>query len=417
VVKSNWDIAEQSKMKILHLTSGKLSGGAAKGALRLHDGLLQLGVESYLCGNNTLNESIENLIGWGLIDRVKYAINRKKNSFDLRVYKSRQNEIFSIGEDLFNCFSRIDFEQFDIIHLHWVNYSMNIKFIEHLKKHAHVVWTLRDMWPFTGGCHYTLQCSGYKDMCGRCPKLGSDDSNDKSRSQLIKKRLAFENIHFVAISNWLNAEARSGSILQKAKIDTIYNSVDNTKFDIIDDKALLQNIRKKFQIDTNRKIVLTGAQDVMDTYKGPTFVRKFIELHLNEFFFVIFGANADKLVNELDTKNIECVGVQNEASLVQLYNVADYFLMCSVQEGFGKTIVESLSCGTPVITLSGGAPEEIVNETAGGVVWDGASKFNASTDLKLNQSPAKLRKTVEAKFGLKNIASQYMSKYCNIIAH
>ncbi|GAB2689262.1 glycosyltransferase [Aliiglaciecola aliphaticivorans] len=397
-------------MKVLHLTSGKLSGGAAKGALRLHKGLLDIGVDSHLCGYNNTQEKIENLIEWSFFDKIKYSLNRKKNTFDLKHYKHKSEEIFSVGNDLFNCFKHIDFSHYDIVNLHWVNYSLNIRFIEYLKSQTKVVWTLRDMWPFTGGCHYSLNCIGYKEACGDCPKLNSNTETDISNSLLLKKQWAFKDINFIAISDWLKSEALSSTILNNSSIDTIYNSVDVSKFNIINDQNTIKNIKKIFGIETSKKIIITGAQDVMDIYKGPDFVREFIKLHANDFYFIIFGQNAEILTKGLNLENIKLVGFQDEPSLAKLYNIADYFLMCSVQEGFGKTIVESLACGTPVITLSGGAPEELILATDGGFIWDGESKL----DLTSPKTPEKLRLNAKNKFSLETIAKLYKSKYSQI---
>ncbi|MEP4889849.1 MAG: glycosyltransferase [Aliiglaciecola sp.] len=387
-----------------------MSGGASKGALRLHKGLLDIGVESHLCGNNNTLENIENLIELSFLDKVKYSINRKKNTLDLSRYNDKSDEIFSVGKDPFNCFKHINFSDYDIVNLHWVNYSINIDFIGYLKTQTKLVWTLRDMWPFTGGCHYSLDCIGYKKVCGYCPKLKSNSETDISNSLLLKKQLAFKNIQFIAISDWLKTEALSSTILNNSSIDTIYNSVDVSEFTVINDIAAIESLKKKFNIKTTKKIILTGAQDVMDTYKGPGFVREFIKLHSDEFYFIIFGQNAETLTSGLDVENIQLVGFQDEPSLAKLYNIADYFLMCSIQEGFGKTIVESLSCGTPVITLAGGAPEELILATEGGFIWDGVSKL----DLSAQKSPEKLSLNAKNKFSLETIAKLYESKYVEI---
>ena len=47
----------------------------------------------------------------------------------------------------------------DIINLHWINGGfLSLKSLEKLSElNKPVVWTLHDMWAFTGGCHYNSE--------------------------------------------------------------------------------------------------------------------------------------------------------------------------------------------------------------------------------------------------------------------
>ena len=127
---SPWDDCELAfelpnsvKMKVLHLTSGPVSGGAAKGALRLHEGLLNVGVESHFACFAGRNDRIKNVINLKTFANCfKGAINYAQNRFYLNRYSRPRHDVFSCGKEFFNLYGGIDFSRFDLIHLHWINY-------------------------------------------------------------------------------------------------------------------------------------------------------------------------------------------------------------------------------------------------------------------------------------------------------
>ena len=72
-----------------------------------------------------------------------------------------------------------EFRQADVIHLHWINQGMlslnDIRKI--LTSGKPVVWTMHDMWPCTGICHYARECNNYQQECHDCPYIykGGDE--------------------------------------------------------------------------------------------------------------------------------------------------------------------------------------------------------------------------------------------------
>jgi glycosyltransferase involved in cell wall biosynthesis len=58
------------------------------------------------------------------------------------------------------------------------------------------------------------------------------------------------------------------------------------------------------------------------------------------------------------------LGNPDKARLIQIYNAADVLLAPSLYEGFGLTIVESMACGTPVITSNVSSLPEVVDDAA-----------------------------------------------------
>ena len=171
-------------MKILHIVAGNLNGGAARGAYWLHQALVELGVDSRILTNSVARITDE---------RIYYTTSTKKGKLlswiraqidsDIQlIYPKRKRVIFSTGLVGFDFTKTNLYKESDVIHLHWINAGfVNIKHLSIINKP--IVWTLRDMWPMTGGCHYTTGagCENFKFGCGNCKQLGSNIKYDLSR--------------------------------------------------------------------------------------------------------------------------------------------------------------------------------------------------------------------------------------------
>lgn len=344
-------------MRVLHFLSNDVQSGAGLGTLRLHLALLDLGVDSFLVAyNRDENFHCKNLINLNRFkERWKRKINVSFNEFQLKRYDKKNDGFFTTGNEPFNIFSIVNLSAGDILHLHWPNYGISLQEIKELSEKYNVFWTLRDMWPFTGGCHYSLDCERYIDGCGHCPILNSDLKEDISAINLMKKTLMFQNIKFVAISDWMKEEAKKSPVLKSKCISRIYNSVDDTYFDFSVSK---NEARRLLQIETKKPVLLFGSHNVLDPYKGAEIFKSIYELYHEDFMFLVFGKNSEKIVGQRKGE-FKVLGVLNAERIKYAYVAADAFLMLSTQEGFGKTIIESFSLGTPVVTLPNGAPEEI----------------------------------------------------------
>ena len=103
-----------------------------------------------------------------------------------------------------------EINKFDIIHLHWINNGFfNLEKINNIN--VPIVWTIRDMWPFTGGCHYTLGCKKFYSECKLCPSINNLFFKDDSILNLFNKNSIFknQNIHLVGISKWIENEIKT----------------------------------------------------------------------------------------------------------------------------------------------------------------------------------------------------------------
>ena len=149
-------------MKVVHLTTENMYG-AGRAAVRLNNALNHNGIDSkimvldYICNDTTVEQLKTNYIRKGL--RV---ISDLLNQFFIKKWK---NKGFFSGEVVgLNYLKEDAIQEADIIHIHWVNNGIwSHRFAKKLVVlNKPIVWTMHDMWPFTGGCHYCGECRKYE---------------------------------------------------------------------------------------------------------------------------------------------------------------------------------------------------------------------------------------------------------------
>ena len=173
-------------MKTLMISESDISGGAALAAFRLHKGLISKGMQSRLLVQNKLTIDHSIIGPTSNLEKGFANIRTSLDHLPKLFYRNRDETVFHLQwiPDFFK--KKIVTSAIDIIHLHWICRGfVNISTLSRIKKP--IVWTFHDMWPFTGGCHYTDDCIGYQKGCGKCPQLGSKGQKDISWMTLRRK--------------------------------------------------------------------------------------------------------------------------------------------------------------------------------------------------------------------------------------
>lgn len=351
------------KIRVLHIVGGDISGGAAKGALILHKELIKLGIDSFILkqvGHNASDDSIYSL-SQGIISRFKRIIYTFLDRFPLLLYMNRRKDVaFSFGLFGFDITTSKYYKNADIINLHWINQgTFPLRLLRKIEKP--IVWTIRDMWAMTGGCHHSFDCHRYEQSCGRCPLLASSKAYDLS--SLIfdyKKAILSNKIRYVTISNWLKLVASRSNLLRDQRIDVIHNGISLDDFQVIDKTQA----RIDLGLPIDQKIVLLGATNLHDPYKGFSYFLQCLPKLLSDpdIHFTFFGQFNAKLYSKLfENRFLSFGAVQETALLNTIYSAADVFVAPSIAEAFGKTLAESMLSGTPVVCFDSTGPAEIVH--------------------------------------------------------
>ncbi|MFM6749273.1 MAG: glycosyltransferase family 4 protein, partial [Dolichospermum sp.] len=418
-------------MKVLHISTNDIQGGASRGSYSLHRGLLKSGIESLML---VATKTSDDFTVVGQNTKIQKVFNQIKPTLDHSVllkYPNRSNDIFSpawVPSQVDKAVTKI---APDIIHLHWICNGFLRPETFGKFNNIPIVWTLRDMWPFTGGCHYSQMCEKYKDSCGACPKLGSQTENDLSRKVWKRKHKSWQDINMtiVPISHWLADCARSSSLFQDKRIEVIHNALNESMY-----KPISKNIaRNILNINQNKNIILFGAlKAVGDTRKGFQYLASALKKlsDLDEGFcktteLLVFGSSEPNEPPELGMI-AHYMGVLNDdITLALAYSAADVMITPSTEEAFGKTAMESLACGTPVVCFDTTGLKDIVEHKRNGY----RAKCFSSDDLArgiawvLEDKPRWValsqcgREKVENDFTVKAQAEKYISLYQSLITN
>lgn len=352
-------------MKVLHIVAGELSGGAARGAYWLHQGIMDLGVKSTILinGKNILNYE-------GVSTTTKTNNSKALSLFRIQLdqlltlpYINKKRQAFSSGLFGVDFTKTMEYQEADIIHLHWINLSfVSIKNLARIDKP--VIWTLRDMWPMTGGCHYAIDCDRYIVGCGKCKLLGSNSYFDLSKFIWNRKKKYIQsNMKIVGISQWLSNEAKKSKLFKEFDLSTISNSINSNEFIPIKKEVA----REILGIKTTKKIILTGSTNAKDFYKGfEKYMLAINNLDKGKYFLCFFGTLDNSIADNLSFEYKNFGYIFDNTSLRLIYSSADVFVAPSLMEAFGKTIVESMSCKTPVVCFDSTGPKDIITHKVDG---------------------------------------------------
>lgn len=301
----------------------------------------------------------------------------------------------------------------DIIHLHNLHgYYLNIEILfDFLKKEykGKIIWTLHDCWAFTGHCvHYTwVKCNKWMRGCNHClekkqyPVSIFFDSSNKN--YVDKKRIftGINNMTIITVSDWLKYQTEQ-SFLKDYKVQRIYNGIDKKIFHYTEN-----DIKKKNNWE-NKKIVLL-VSDGWNERKGFDKMLQVASIAPTDWMFVIVGLEKKRILKLPDNViGIEKTWEQQE--LIKLYSAADVFFNPSVEETFGLTTVEAISCGTPALVFDSTASPEILQKVGvGEVLKTDASSLDIVNGLKfLMDSKVQIKTDL---FSKESFISNYLKCY------
>lgn len=408
--------------RVVHLVAGELDGGAARGAYWLHRALLELGVRSTLLHNGIgsgTDPTVRTTVA-GIWSRARQRLDSKWSRLPLLAYPRRQRTLFSLGTDGLGVAREAAFIEADIVHLHWFNGLLPLRDLRAIDRP--VVWTLRDMWPFTGGCHYTMGCSRYTQGCGACPQLGSRHARDLSWRIAGAKRLQLPpQLTAVGISEWVSECARASTILAGRQIETIPNGIDTKAFSPMP----ARQARQLLGLPEDRRIVTFAAQYVRDAYKGFDHLRRALaHLDTRGMHLLIVGRTDAADLADLPAPYTTTGFITDDARLRQAYAASDLLAAPSVMEAFGKSLAEAQACGTPVVCFDASGPRDIVEhrvtgwraqpfeavDLAAGMRW----VLNLPPDVHASMRQRCRQRAVET-FDSTRVACHYMALYDRIL--
>jgi glycosyltransferase involved in cell wall biosynthesis len=420
-------------MKVTLINTADAGGGAPAACMRLLKALQlkQIDVKLQVQEKKT-GEPLVDSVGDTLMGRLKAKFNFFYERLPFIWFRAKDKSVrfaFSTANAGTDISHQPDILNADILHLHWTNSGyLSTKNLQQLFETGKpVVWTLHDMWAFTGGCHYAGDCNHFIDRCGNCWMLRKPYEEDLSFKGHVRKSelySATENIVFVTCSHWLANVARNSSLLQNFRIETIPNPIDTSIFSAKDKTTA----RAKWNINQQSKIILFGAANIMDRRKGISYLVDALNIFKNNYTrsdnieIVIFGKNKAFDVSLFPFKVYEAGIINSQDDLAELYSFADVFVSPAIEDNLPNTIMEALACATPVVAFNTGGIPDMVEHLQNGFLaeFKSAADFAAGIHYVLNPDHTEnlsinARNKVLNTFTNEKVAEQYMAVYKSIL--
>lgn len=356
-------------MKVLHVCYSDLDGGAARAAYRLHQAQLKSGVDSYMLVINKLSTD-KRVIAVDKRTKIRVKINSVISNY-LTSQLTTQNPV----KHSLNFFPSgmpqvINNLAPDIVNLHWIGSDM-LSISEVAKLKAPIVWTLHDMWAFSGCEHYDNypEIARYKNNYQSTQgKFGFD--LDAFIYKYKRNKWKNKKITFVSPSQWLADCLQSSVIADRTDIYVIQNCIDHDIYAPVD-KTIA---RELLGLPIDKNLVLFGAMaSTTDVRKGFLLLDGALKIlgqkYSDKFSLLVFGADkkSSELQHGFETFHL---GVfKDDLTLRLLYSAADLYVAPSLQDNLPNTLVEAMAVGTPCVAFKiGGMPDLISDETLGVLV-------------------------------------------------
>lgn len=420
-------------MRVLLVNTSEMVGGAAIAASRLTLALNRHGVKARLLVRDRQTDRVTTCqlphhglhalrLRWAFLwERCRvWLINR------LRLRGLWAVDIACAGTDI----TRLpEFQEADVIHLHWVNQGMlSLRQLQAiLQSGKPVVWTMHDQWPYTAICHYARACEHYSDYCRSCPQLLYPRRNDISHRVFAQKQLIYArgSLTFVGPSQWICDYARKSRLTQGHQIVHIPNTYDAAVFYPADSAEA----RRHHQLPQQGLLLLFACQKISDERKGLSLLLQALssprlQALQGQLSVVVVGQTKELSAASIPFP-IHALGyIRGDAEMAALYQAVDLFVTPSLEDNLPNTLMEAMACGTPCVGFRvGGIPEMIDHEDSGYVaryrdVEDLAQGIAYTLDPQNHQrlSAAAARKALTT-WNEDTVCRQYSELYSSLSSH
>jgi glycosyltransferase involved in cell wall biosynthesis len=341
-------------MKILHINQSDISGGAAIAGYRLHQGLLEQGIESkLLVGNATLNSDCI-----ATVPR-KQRIENQLHRFTSRLGLNYINLLSSFDIPKHKFYRHADILNFHNLHTGYFNYLA----IPKLTETKPAIFTLHDMWSFTGHCAYSYDCERWKTGCGKCPYPSTypSISRDNTSFEWKLKAEAYKkaNLIITAPSKWLTEKVKA-SMLNRFSIHHIPYGIDTNAYQPLDS----QLCKTMLGIPKNKKVILFGAESLTDKRKGGDLLLKALQQLpqslKSEIILLKLGNGGEAITNESGMFTLSLGYISNDRIKSAIFSAADLFVFPTRADNLPLVLQESIACGTPMVSFDVGGVADIV---------------------------------------------------------
>ncbi len=423
-------------MKILQVSTYDIRGGAARATYRLHRGLRGMDQDScMLVKHKDTNDDFVSAVGQALETETgedafflegpiqEHYINANRTDVS--------NTLFSLPYPGYDISRSPLVREADIINLHWISdFQSPVTLNQIFALGKPVVWTLHDQWAFTGGCHYSAGCEGYGTGCNQCPQL-AEDPFFLPQTILHDKEELFKNANLTIVtpSRWMGRCARESRLFKSLRVEVIPNSLETGLYSPIPK----EQAKERLELPADTVTLLFGAIDGAEKRKGFAELMGAVGSCLeNEFFQKLLKKDQLRLLcfgnpnDQLESMGVPVVSLGRlgtDEEIREAYSAADVFLLPSLEDNLPNTILESMSCATPVVAFHvGGVPDMVSDGVTGFLVkaFDTREMGEAIVSLSLDSEKRSAmgnacRERVLKDYALDVQASNYLKLYDDLL--
>ena len=359
-------------MKIVHLSTSNFTG-AFSAAFKIHNFCLDLGYHSIFYCKYSLNSSnvcknthIQSQY-LSFYNQIKRRI-KKYFTFLLKIKNKEitkyafnqfnENNINGINQKLVE-----ELDNIDILFVHWVTNYVNFYDLKKIKQKTNckIIFTMMDMAPITGGCHYSNDCMKFSTDCNNCIA----QKNNLAKKQLKAKK---------EVSDFLNAEIISFS--SQNYLDSLKSTVHFSKHHLLTLPYDSNIFKPLFKNQNNKEYfnVLGSAFSSLNFRKGPDLFFESLKildkLINNKKKIKVFHIDLDFESKYVFTNVIfeKFNFINSYKDLVDFYNSMDLIMFTSIADAAPQMMAESLMCGIPVVSFNIGEAENIIENGVDGYV-------------------------------------------------
>lgn len=271
----------------------------------------------------------------------------------------------------------IDKNQYDVVFVEPCQFESTPSILRYLKKTPSVYYCqepLRVLYEVMPARPYYEQASKKQIILNQLDPL-------RALYYSVLKKSDFNNIKFADLV-LVNSKFIQDAVKRIYKIDSRvnYNGVDEHLFRPQDGRE-----KQKFFISVGSLTALKGFDFLIDSLANlPEHFRFPLKIVSN----FQYPPEKKYLLELAKTRGVEIKLLENisDEKLVGMYNEASLTLYAPVREPFGLVPLETMACGTPIITVQeGGIPESVLNNQVGILVNRDPHEFSQAVEFMLQR--------------------------------
>ncbi len=413
-------------------------GGAGTAARRLHERLRDTGIDSRF---NYWKDQTSQDLGQDY-RRIEFVELKSVNPLSRKLEKRRRRQIcdrydkhLATRPDNFELFTipwtlertklKFSRELTDIVHLHWTAFFIDYpSFFASIPDAVPIVWSLHDMNPLTGGCHYSSGCSRFTVGCGNCPQISEPSPRDVSFEAFRDKQrsLRKKKIHVITPNQWLSQLAQHSRIFPNStEFHVIRLGLDENVFK----PTGKLEARQRLGIDSEKTLIAFGAEDIENYRKGfHHLLAALRDVHAQRPIECLVFGSGQLPSDRIGLPKFHDFGfIESDERQSLVYSAADMFVLPSREDNQPQTGLESMACGTPVVGFrAGGIPEYVIPHQSGLLAAMGNEHEMAEQIIWLIDHPSEriqisktARQLITASFTAEQQSQNYINLYENIL--